>query len=139
VTDVTALPANPTRGQWLAPAGAAVGAAATAAALLASDPRHGGNLWPRCPFHALTGLDCPGCGSLRALRSLLEGDVVAAAGFNVLVVVALPVLIAAWLRWAAGRPLAVRGVIVQWLPWLVGAWWVARNLPWHPFVALAAD
>lgn len=32
------------------------------------------NLWiPGCPFHELTGLYCPGCGSLRALDFLVEG------------------------------------------------------------------
>lgn len=27
-----------------------------------------------CPFRALTGIDCPGCGMSRALVSLLHGD-----------------------------------------------------------------
>ena len=29
---------------------------------------------PRCPFHALTGFYCPGCGGTRALRCLLQGN-----------------------------------------------------------------
>lgn len=28
----------------------------------------------RCPIHALTGFYCPGCGSTRAVRALLNGD-----------------------------------------------------------------
>lgn len=33
------------------------------------------SLMPRCPFYLLTGLYCPGCGSLRATHYLLQGDV----------------------------------------------------------------
>ena len=31
---------------------------------------------PKCVFHALTGWDCPGCGSQRAIHALLHGRVV---------------------------------------------------------------
>lgn len=30
---------------------------------------------PRCPFYQVTGLYCPGCGSLRATHYLLQGEV----------------------------------------------------------------
>jgi hypothetical protein len=46
--------------------------------------------YPRCYFHALTGLDCPGCGSLRALHQLLHGNVEIAFGLNPLLVLAIP-------------------------------------------------
>jgi hypothetical protein len=49
-------------------------------------------LYPPCPFYALTGLYCPGCGSLRALHSLLRGEVLVACGFNPLTVLSLPFL-----------------------------------------------
>ena len=43
-----------------------------AALYYAVDPSH--DVWlPRCPFHALTGWDCPACGGQRALHSLLHG------------------------------------------------------------------
>lgn len=45
---------------------------------------------PKCPFHLLTGLECPGCGSQRALHSLLNGDFAAAAHYNLLLVLSLP-------------------------------------------------
>ncbi|MDR1964896.1 MAG: DUF2752 domain-containing protein [Planctomycetaceae bacterium] len=37
--------------------------------------KHPSDSWlmPRCPFHVLTGLYCPGCGSLRAMYYLLHG------------------------------------------------------------------
>lgn len=46
--------------------------------------------FPRCPFHALTGFDCPGCGSQRAIHSLLHLDVAAAWRYNALLVISLP-------------------------------------------------
>lgn len=39
----------------------------------------GSRLFPRCPFLSLTGLRCPGCGSQRALHSLLHGEIARAA------------------------------------------------------------
>jgi hypothetical protein len=35
-----------------------------------------------CPFYALTGLACPGCGTTRGLHHLLHGDVITAFRFN---------------------------------------------------------
>ena len=127
------------RHPWVAPAGAAVAAGATCLALAVADPRAGDNPWPACPFHAVTGGDCPGCGSLRAVRSLLSGDLLAAAGYNVLAVLALPLLVLAWFRWARGTPLVWSNAFVRALPWVVGVWWVARNLPFQPFLALGAN
>ena len=37
-----------------------------------------------CPIYELTGLYCPGCGSGRAARALLRGDLAAAFGHNAL-------------------------------------------------------
>lgn len=54
---------------------------------------------PLCALHATTGLDCPFCGGLRAVQDLVHGDVVAAAGHNLLFVTSLPLLAFAWVRW----------------------------------------
>ncbi len=48
--------------------------------------------YPRCLFHALTGLQCPGCGGLRAVHRLLHGDIAAAWHFNPLLVGLVPLL-----------------------------------------------
>ena len=48
--------------------------------------------FPKCPVKLLTGLDCPGCGSQRALHALLNGDLAAAVSFNALLVAAIPLL-----------------------------------------------
>jgi hypothetical protein len=59
--------------------------------LYARDPADGG-LYPRCPFRAMTGYDCPVCGTGRAMHELLHGRVGEALSFNVLSLIALPVV-----------------------------------------------
>jgi hypothetical protein len=82
---------------------ASVAAAAAAFAVVALvDPNQPGH-YPTCPFFAVTGHWCPGCGSLRAMHALTRGDVTAAAGLNVLALASLPVLAVIWLRWARRR------------------------------------
>ena len=105
------------------------------------DPRGGPTL---CPFKALTGLDCPGCGATRALHFAMRGDLVTAAGYNALFVLALPfVLVAVFIglsqlfgaRWRMPSlsltPRATKVLVIA-----VTCFWVARNLPWAPFRAL---
>lgn len=43
---------------------------------------------PACPFHALTGLPCPTCGTTRALAALTHGRIAAALAWNPLAAVA---------------------------------------------------
>lgn len=47
---------------------------------------------PPCPIHAIFGVYCPGCGSLRSLHSLLNGNVLQAWRYNPLVLCVLPVV-----------------------------------------------
>ena len=90
-----------------APAGVAVAAAVAAGYVGAVDPNEAGN-YPTCPVLATTGLFCPGCGSLRAVHALTQGDVAAAVELNVLAVLGLMLLAAIWWAWArrswSGRP-----------------------------------
>lgn len=70
-------------------------------ALFFFDPaRH--SLYPQCMLKKVTGLDCPGCGGLRATHQLLHGNVRAAFNLNPLIFVLSPV-IAWWLAAEAGR------------------------------------
>jgi len=50
-------------------------------------------LFPKCPFYLLTGWQCPGCGSQRAINCLLHWDFVQAFHYNGLLVTAIPYLI----------------------------------------------
>lgn len=66
------------------------------------DPHRSGS-WGHCPWLLLTGTYCPGCGGLRAVNDLTRGDLGAAASSNLLLVAAIPVLVAAWVRTMTDR------------------------------------
>lgn len=112
---------------------AALGAAGLGVLVLlfVRDPAVPG-LFPPCPFHAVTGLHCPGCGSLRAAHCLLHGQLTDAFGWNALFVVALPLLVALRLvrRWA----------YQPWVAWtaftVLMGYWVLRNIPGWPLAHL---
>lgn len=129
-----------TRRALAAPALVAGAAAAFVGYVAAVDPNVAGH-YPTCPFLALTGQYCPGCGSLRAVHALAHGDVGAAIGLNVLAVAVIPVLVVVWLRWTAARRTGRRraGLAPAWAVWalagLVGTFWLVRNLPFGAALA----
>jgi hypothetical protein len=49
--------------------------------------------FPKCPFRTLTGLKCPGCGSQRAVHSLLNFDIFNAITENVILVLSIPYIL----------------------------------------------
>ena len=104
------------------------------------DPSKPGR-YPTCPVHALTGLDCPGCGSLRAMHDLALGDLPSALDHNALLVVVLLVAAVSSVRVLRG-PGARRSPRGPWTGRAVVAglvlWTLVRNLPLAPFSALAA-
>lgn len=51
------------------------------------------NLFPKCPFYAITGYKCPGCGSQRAIHYLLNFDLHNAWRQNFLLIIAIPYII----------------------------------------------
>lgn len=73
--------------KWLAPLGIFA-----ALAVLYLFPAEVYPIYPRCFFHSLTGLDCPGCGSIRSVQCLLHGELAAAFRFNPLLYLILPAL-----------------------------------------------
>jgi hypothetical protein len=66
------------------------------------DPHRSGS-WGVCPWLLLTGTWCPGCGGLRAVHDLTDGDLRAAASSNLLLVASLPLVALAWARTVVGR------------------------------------
>jgi hypothetical protein len=44
---------------------------------------------PRCPVLAITGWQCPGCGSLRGIHALLNGEIWKSLQLNILLIPAL--------------------------------------------------
>ncbi len=122
---------------------AAGGALAGALALLFWFNPASHSFYPRCMFHAVTGLDCPGCGGLRATHQLLHGKVAEAFRLNPLLVCLLPAGVFLGGRYALAR---LRGKAVPTQPparataavWVLAAMVVAfgvlRNLPWRAWV-----
>ncbi len=98
----------------------------------AMDPAH--RHVPLCPFHSMTGWDCPFCGGLRSVDALLHGQFATAVRSNVLFIAAIPVIATLWVRWfyadGHGRALPAWP---RWLRWslvaLLVVFTVVRNLP----------
>jgi hypothetical protein len=123
----------------------AIAAAAIGAAIAAHFLAPGKDPWlPGCPFHELTGLWCPVCGSTRAAASLSHGNLVEAFRHNVLFVPALAALVWVWAAYAlrsfvpstaergwARNPIA-RLKHPQYLLAVVLVFWVLRNIPGAP-------
>jgi hypothetical protein len=111
---------------------------ALSATVLVRDPlKH--TIFPVCPFHAVTGGWCPGCGATRASALLLRGHPIEAMHYNLAWVVAAPIVVYALVRWGLktfGVPLGERlravptdkPVIVLALAAQL-AFFVVRNLP----------
>lgn len=85
----------------VAPLGVAGAAVGGAILLHVRDPRS--STYLPCPFHALTGLWCPGCGATRAFGDLTRGDIAAAASSNVVAVLLGVVAIGVWAAWLRAR------------------------------------
>ena len=131
--------AGPGRLQRLASPLATGGLVALGAlALHVRDP-HAAGSWGFCPV-ALLGLSCPLCGSLRAVNDLTHLDLDAALSSNLLLVLALPVVIGAWVRRlvvlgrGGPRPAAPGALEAPRWAWValgvvVALFTVARNLP----------
>ena len=107
------------------------------------DPATSG-IFPPCPFHYLTGLYCPGCGSLRAIHQLLHGNLQAAWAMNPLAVLLLPFvgygLAAEAFVHIRGRRLhrwILPGFWIQVLCGIIVVFGIVRNLPLYPFNLLA--
>lgn len=121
-------------GVWLAPA--LVGLGLATAALLYAFPPGQYALYPRCLFFQVTGLQCPGCGGLRAAHHLLHGEWAMAWRLNPLAVLVGPAAVlygaAEWFRRRTGRDYlrACRGR--GWIWATVAAlvvFTIVRNLP----------
>ena len=100
------------------------------------DPHQSGS-YAYCPWLLLTGTYCPGCGGLRAVNDLSNGDLAGAASSNLLFVASVPVLLLWWAatvrdRWqgrvrqVAARRHATLALAFGVLPVVFA---VVRNLP----------
>ena len=98
--------------------------------------------FPGCPFRLLTGFTCPGCGTTRALHQILHGHFDTAFTLNPLLLVAIPFLLFALLRYSVivmrggvPRPNAMPAAYLYALFVIIVSFWIFRNTPFYPFVA----
>lgn len=102
-------------------------------------------VFPPCPFNYLTGLYCPGCGSLRSMHSIFHGQFINAIDYNILVVFLL--LIFAYIFFTEldftikGRPILKRiyfnKTFTISLIAVIVLFTILRNIDYYPFSLLA--
>ncbi len=132
---------TPSRGVVLVYALVAASVASAAVLYFLNPATH--NFYPRCFLKLTTGLDCPGCGGLRATHQLLHGHLAEAFALNPLFVIALPIgALVALLKLAekhTGRKrlrlFSTTGTI-----WIcavaVVLFSVLRNVPWRAWLGI---
>jgi Protein of unknown function (DUF2752) len=123
--------------------GLLIGFTALAVLFFLLDPaKH--EIFPRCIFNSLTGYYCPGCGSQRAIHSLLHLDFAGVVSYNFLFIPALLLIFYHYLHpvfnqlfgwklpnvfYFRNTPLVILGVILL--------FWILRNITYYPFSVLA--
>jgi Protein of unknown function (DUF2752) len=98
--------------------------------------------FPGCPFLFLTGFTCPGCGTTRALHQVLHGHFGDAFTLNPLLILAIPFLLFALLRYSVivmrggvPRPNALPAPYIYAIFFIILSFWIFRNTPFYPFVS----
>jgi hypothetical protein len=100
-----------------------------------------GNL-PKCLFHQVTGLYCPGCGVQRSFHALLHGHLLQAMDHNLLFILLLPMIIFfisnfLWNKKYSSTSFIYKPVFSTTIVFIVVSFWVLRNIPFAPFSWLA--
>jgi hypothetical protein len=95
-----------------------------------------------CPFRMLTGFQCPGCGSTRALHQLMHGHIINAFTLNPLFLISLPFLLFVLVRHTSfvmrgktPRGNVLPASVIYAIFFIVLSFWILRNTPLYPFVS----
>jgi len=100
--------------------------------------------FPQCPFHAITGFHCPGCGSQRAIHDLLHFRIGESLSHNIVIIIlALTIVSKAYAFISkhyfkkyqydlSRKPFFTIGIAA-----FVFLYWILRNIPIYPFSELA--
>ncbi len=80
--------------------------------------------FPKCPFFVLTGLKCPGCGTLRAIHAITHLRLLEAFRLNPLLVASIPVLALMCVSPRIRSNVLLGRILLV----LVIVWWIARNV-----------
>ena len=104
------------------------------------EPKNG--ILPKCFFHQLTGLYCPGCGVQRSFHALLNGHLLTAIDYNLLFILLLPLIIYFLLAFTVNKKHPASSFIYKpvfsfTIVVVVVSFWIFRNIPFTPFSWLA--
>jgi len=90
----------------------------------------------------LTGFQCPGCGSTRALHQLMHGHLINAFTLNPLFLISLPFLLLVLVRHTTyvmrgERPPGnvLPASVIYAIFFIALSFWIIRNTPIYPFVS----
>lgn len=99
------------------------------------------SFFPSCPFHSITGLHCPGCGSQRAIYDLLQANFYQAFSHNPLIVLGILTgfyKAVIWLKYPDSKQAPNNLLYHKNTPWviliLVISFWILRNIPLFNFL-----
>lgn len=104
--------------------------------------------FPKCPFYAVTGLYCPGCGTLRGIHEILHFRIFDALKLNPLMVLILPFAVYYAIAYACLEllkyelplyisPSRIPAFWIWSLLLVMILFWIARNVHAYPFYLLA--
>lgn len=90
----------------------------------------------QCPWHLLTGTQCPACGFQRALYFLLHGNFLEALSYNYFFIFSIPyaflAIVATWYNYHHVfdrlRAFVYHRLTLQTYIVLYFGWWIIRNL-----------
>ena len=82
------------------------------------------SFYPRCPFYVLTGLKCPGCGTLRGIHALLHFRIIDALRFNPLMVVSIPLIVVLLISPRSCKSVWMSRIVL----FVVLVYWIMRNI-----------
>lgn len=104
------------------------------------------SLFPRCVFNSVTGYYCPGCGSQRAIHSLLHLNFAGVVENNFLFLPAFLAILYHYLRPILNRSFRWKLPNILYhkqTPWIIFGiiilFWILRNIPAYPFSTLAPN
>lgn len=103
-----------------------------------------GTVFAVCPFHYITGLHCPGCGSQRAVHDILHIRILEALKHNALLILVVTIIGSKLYAWGTKKYLPTYYYDLNGKSWFtytvvifVLGFWILRNIPVHPFTHLA--
>lgn len=127
--------------RWALPIGVTAALTAATAYTGIRNPHEPG-FFPACIFYSASGYYCPGCGGLRAVHDLVNGDVAGALQMNPLVVLGVipaGVFFIGWWLLSVGstrvKPIHIPTWVGVAIPVTLGVFWIVRNLePFAPYL-----